>query len=65
MFQWPVGLMDKASAPGARDSRFKSLAGQAIAHTVMYVHLIDVNPPTVTLEHTTMISGAVQITLPT
>ena len=29
----PVGLMDKASAPGAGDSRFESWAGQAIAHT--------------------------------
>ena len=24
---WPVGLMDKASAPGAGDSRFESWAG--------------------------------------
>ena len=65
MFQWPVGLMDKASASGAGDSRFESWAGQAIAHTVMYVHIIEVHPPTVTLEHTTKISGAVHITLPT
>ena len=26
---WPVGLMDKASASGAGDSRFESWAGQA------------------------------------
>ena len=26
--QWPVGLMDKASASGAGDSRFESWAGQ-------------------------------------
>ena len=25
--KWPVGLMDKASAPGAGDSRFESWAG--------------------------------------
>ena len=27
---WPVGLMDKASASGAGDSRFESWAGQAL-----------------------------------
>ena len=26
-FTWPVGLMDKASASGAGDSRFESWAG--------------------------------------
>ena len=26
--KWPVGLMDKASASGAGDSRFESWAGQ-------------------------------------
>ena len=30
--RWPVGLMDKASAPGAGDSRFESWAGQLVLH---------------------------------
>ena len=30
--QWPAGLMDKASAPGAGDSRFESWAGQKHAY---------------------------------
>ena len=29
---WPVGLMDKASASGAGDSRFESWAGQDLQH---------------------------------
>ena len=28
-WRWPVGLMDKASASGAGDSRFESWAGHA------------------------------------
>ena len=28
--RWPVGLMDKASAPGAGDSRFESWAGHSL-----------------------------------
>ena len=32
---WPVGLMDKASAPGAGDSRFESWAGHG-----PYLHLV-------------------------
>ena len=28
LIRWPVGLMDKASASGAGDSRFESWAGQ-------------------------------------
>lgn len=29
--KWPVGLMDKASASGAGDSRFESWAGHALS----------------------------------
>ena len=35
MTNWPVGLMDKASASGAGDSRFESWAG----HLVMLMNL--------------------------
>ena len=30
LFHWPVGLMDKASAPGAGDSRFESWASHRV-----------------------------------
>ena len=32
LIRWPVGLMDKASAPGAGYSRFESWAGQLVLH---------------------------------
>ena len=35
--EWPVGLMDKASASGAGDSRFESWAGH-ISHSYEIPH---------------------------
>ena len=36
-FAWPVGLMDKASASGAGDSRFESWAGHFFLHCAIVV----------------------------
>ena len=36
--RWPVGLMDKASASGAGDSRFESWAGHIIASNEKHGH---------------------------
>ena len=35
MDNWPVGLMDKASASGARDSRFESWAGHGQSNMLL------------------------------
>ena len=40
-FTWPVGLMDKASASGAGDSRFESWAGHSYVHFgVVVLHMV-------------------------
>lgn len=40
-FKWPVGLMDKASASGAGDSRFESWAGHlASSRPSLSAHMI-------------------------
>ena len=56
-FTWPVGLMDKASASGAGDSRFESWAGHSYVHfgvvvldmvflrVIAYDHLLDIIRP--------------------
>lgn len=35
--KWPVGLMDKASASGAGDSRFESWAGHIFMNLTLFM----------------------------
>ena len=37
---WPVGLMDKASASGAGDSKFESWAGHLFSYPMMFVLML-------------------------
>ena len=45
MYKWPVGLMDKASASGAGDSRFESWAGHFTYERQAMLAPRNCNPP--------------------